>query len=327
MEQLGRGPGQMASAGGVAAGRGRRRLLLRGLAFLGLVAGGAFIVGLVKYQEEASAPPYDPATTALYFVELGAGPRRMLLLHGLAASSRYWTGRVGPLLGDHRLLVPDLLGFGESPKPRARYDLHDHLAALERLVRARGFDGGHALVVGHSLGAVVALALLGQHPGWFDGAVLIAPPVFRGEADALAQLGRHSWMERGTLTGVWWVRASHYVEPLFRQSWLAPLFGLPPDVYLDSLEHTWNSISGTLRETLAATDFAQLLARAGDRPILFVHGERDDLSPVELTRALAGGQPHTRFAVVPGADHQVVLDDPARVWTLVREFERAASPP
>src|SRR5262245_46494072 len=112
MGQLGREPSRVASAGGVAAGRGRRRVLLRGLAVLGLVAGGGTTVGLLKYREEASAPPYDPATTALHFVELGTGPRRMLLLHGLAASSRYWTDRVEPLLADHRLLVPDLLGFG-----------------------------------------------------------------------------------------------------------------------------------------------------------------------------------------------------------------------
>ncbi len=255
-------------------------------------------------------------------MELGAGPRRMLPLHGLAASSRYWTHRVGPLLGDHRLLVPDLLGFGDSPKPRARYDLRDHLTALERLVRERHFDGGHTLVVGHSLGAVVALAMLGQYPEWFDGAVLIALPVFRGEADARTRLGRYSRMERGTLTGEWWVRASHYIEPMFRLPWLAPLFDLPPDIYLDSLKHTWNSVSGTLRQTLVATDYSRLLARARDRPILFIHGERDDLAPVDVTRALASGRPNARFAVVPGADHQVLLRDPDRVWTLVREFEQ-----
>jgi len=318
---------RVSPAGSAAGDRRQRRLLLRGLAVLGLVACGVFAVGLRRYWDEASAPPFDPARTQLHVAELGAGPRRMLLLHGLAASSRYWTGGVEPMLGDHRLLIPDLLGFGDSPKPRARYDLRDHLAALEKLARERHFDGGHALAVGHSLGAVVALAMLGQHPEWFDGAVLIALPVFRGEADAIARLGRHSWMERGTLTGEWWVRASHYIEPLFRLSWLAPLFGLPPDVYLDSLKHTWNSISGTLHETLVATDYPRLLARARDRPILFIHGERDDLAPVGETRALASGRANTRFAVVPGADHQVLLGDPDRVWTLVREFEREVSPP
>jgi pimeloyl-ACP methyl ester carboxylesterase len=309
------------------AGRARWRLVLRGLTVLGLAACGAAVVGLRRYWDEASAPPFDPATTELHFVEIGAGPRRLLLLHGLAASSRYWTAQAGPMLGDYRVLVPDLLGFGDSPKPRARYDLRDHLATLEKLVRQRQFASGPALVVGHSLGAVVALAMLGQHPEWFDGAVLIALPVFRGEADAVARLGRHSWMERGTLTGEWWIRASHYIEPLFRLAWLAPLFGLPPDVYLDSLKHTWNSISGTLRQTLVGADYPRLLARAGERPILFVHGERDDLAPVELTRALASGRPNTHFAVVPGAGHQVLLDAPARVWSLVREFEREVSPP
>ena len=305
-------------------GRAPRRPLLRGLTILGLAAAGVVGVGGWRYVREAQAPPFDPATTELAFEELGPGPRRMILLHGLAASSRYWSGRVGPLLGDHRLLIPDLLGFGDSPKPRARYDLHDHLAALEKLVREQHFDGGHAIVVGHSLGAVLALAMLGEHREWFDGAVLIALPAFRSEAAAIARL-RHSPMDAGLLTGTWWVRASHYIEPLFRLPWLAPLFDLPRDVYLDSFRHTWNSAAGTLRETIVGADYPALLARAGDRPILFIHGSEDDVAPVELSRALAGGRPHTRFAVIPGADHQVPLRDPDRVWALVREFAREVS--
>src|SRR5262249_40111142 len=294
------------------------------LMILGLATAGVVGVGGWRFVREAQAPPFDPATTVLAFEELGAGPRRMILLHGLAASSRYWSGRVGPLLGDHRLLIPHLLGVAESPAPRARYDLRDHLAALEKLVREQHFDGGHVIVAGHSLGAVLALAMLADRREWFDGAVLIALPVFRSEAEAIARL-RHSPMDSGMLRGTWWVRAGHYIEPLFRLPWLAPLFDLPRDVYLDSFRHTWNSAAGTLRETIVGADYPALLARAGDRPILFIHGSEDDVAPVELSRALAGGRPHTRFAVIPGADHQVPLRDPDRVWALVREFAREVS--
>ncbi len=304
-----------------------RCLFRRGLAVLGVAACGVFAVGLWKYWCEASAPPFDPATTELHFVELGAGPRRMVLLHGLAASARYWTSRVQPLSGDHRLLIPDLLGFGQSPKPRARYDLDDHLAALEKLVREQRFDGGHATIVGHSLGAVIALAMLGRHPEWFDGGVLIALPVFRNEAEAIARLGEHSWVDRGMLSGKWWARASHYVEPLFRLPWLAPLFDLPRDVYMDSMQHTWNSVSGTLRATIVEADYAALMDRAAVRPLLFIHGEEDDVAPGGAARALAWSRPHMRFVVVPGADHQVLLRDPDRVWALVRDFEREVSRP
>ena len=45
----------------------------------------------------------------------------VLLLHGLTASRRYWVPRVYPLAARYRLIVPDLPGFGLSPKPLADY--------------------------------------------------------------------------------------------------------------------------------------------------------------------------------------------------------------
>jgi pimeloyl-ACP methyl ester carboxylesterase len=279
-------------------------------------------VGVWNYWVEATAPRLDPATTALHFVEIGSGPKKMVLIHGLAGSARYWIGRVDALRADHTLLVPDLLGFGLSPKPRARYDLDDHLAPLERLISARGFDTGQTVLVGHSLGAVVTLGMANRHPAWFDGVVLIAIPVFRDRADAAARLGGRSLLFRGMLEENRLLRAGHYIRTLYGVAWLAPWFGLPQDVYLDSMRHTWNSLSGTLEATILGPDYGVLMAGTRGLPILFIHGENDTVAPIEAARALAAQGSPVRFVAVPDADHQLLLKDPARVWSVVREFER-----
>jgi hypothetical protein len=50
-----------------------------------------------------TAPPFDPGTMTLHFVEIGRGPKKMVLIHGLARSARYWIGRVGALQHDYSL--------------------------------------------------------------------------------------------------------------------------------------------------------------------------------------------------------------------------------
>jgi len=292
-----------------------------------LGAGGVAVLalGLWTYWREARAPRFDPATTTLHFSEIGDGPRKMVLIHGLAGSARYWTGRVESLRPDHALLIPDLLGFGQSLKPRARYDLDDHLAALAPLIVRRGFDTGRALIVGHSLGAVIALGMASRHPTWFEGAVLIGMPVFRDRAEAVARLGQHSMFFRGMLERDGLTRASHYVRALWRWPWLAPLFGLPADVYLDAMDHTWNSLTGTLDATILGTDYRALMAGAATVPILFIHGQDDGVAPIASARALAGQRTNARFVAVPGADHQLLLKQTDAVWSLVRAFEQDAS--
>jgi pimeloyl-ACP methyl ester carboxylesterase len=307
--------------GGIA----RSSLARRVLVCLGALALAIVALGTWTYWREAAAPPFDPATTALHVVEIGDGPRKMVLIHGLAGSARYWTGRVESLRPDHALLIPDLLGFGQSPKPRARYDLDDHLAALEPLILHRGFDAGKALIVGHSLGAVIALGMVSRHPMWFEGTVLIGMPVFRDRAEAVARLGQHSVFFRGMLERDGLTRVSHYVRALWQWPWLAPLFGLPADVYLDAMDHTWNSLTGTLDATILGTDYRALMAGAATVPILFIHGQDDGVAPIEGARALAGQWTNARFVAVPGADHQLLLKQTDAVWSLVRAFEQDAS--
>jgi len=100
-----------------------------------------------------------------------AGPPA-LLVHGVTSSSRTWW-RVGPALAGRgfRVLAVDLRGHGASPRAATGLSLADLAGDVAETVQ-----GPVELLVGHSLGALVALELVGARPGFADRLVVEDPP-------------------------------------------------------------------------------------------------------------------------------------------------------
>ncbi|MFJ4946911.1 alpha/beta fold hydrolase [Streptomyces sp. NPDC088760] len=92
----------------------------------------------------------------------GQGPA-VLLLHGFPHTWRLWTDVIGPLARRHRVIAPDLRGFGDSDRPAGGYDAGTLAADAEALLEA--LDAGPAAVVGIDLGAPPAFLLAMRRPG------------------------------------------------------------------------------------------------------------------------------------------------------------------
>src|SRR5258706_526667 len=102
----------------------------------------------------------------------GDGPEVIVLVHGITGSSETWA-EVIPALGEEFTVVaPDLLGHGQSAKPRGDYSLGAYASGVRDLVASLGHD--HATVVGHSLGGGVAMQLAYQFPERCDRLVLVS---------------------------------------------------------------------------------------------------------------------------------------------------------
>jgi pimeloyl-ACP methyl ester carboxylesterase len=95
-----------------------------------------------------------------------------LLLHGATSSSRTWW-RVGPALAERgfRVVAVDLRGHGSSPRTVAGLSAADLADDVAETV-----PGPVDLLVGHSLGALVALELVGRRPGFAGRLVVEDPP-------------------------------------------------------------------------------------------------------------------------------------------------------
>ena len=95
---------------------------------------------------------------------MGNGPP-VVLLHGLFVDHRIWDGVTAALAEEFRVVAPDLPGFGESEKPgpsRFDYGVDAFAEAIADLYA--GLEIGRAALVGHGLGAAIALTVAARHP-------------------------------------------------------------------------------------------------------------------------------------------------------------------
>ena len=100
----------------------------------------------------------------------GKGPV-LLLVHGMAGSSETWRHVMPALARRFTVLAPDLLGQGQSDKPRGDYSLGAHANTLRDLMDALGYK--RATVVGQSLGGGVAMQFAYQFPERCERLVLV----------------------------------------------------------------------------------------------------------------------------------------------------------
>src|SRR5256885_6196729 len=112
----------------------------------------------------------------------GEGPA-IVLVHGLAGSSTTWRAVMPALAERYLVIAPDLLGHGESAKPRGDYSLGAHASGIRDLLVALGVE--RATFVGHSLGGGVAMQLAYQFPQRCERLVLVASGGLGKEVNAL----------------------------------------------------------------------------------------------------------------------------------------------
>lgn len=126
----------------------------------------------------AALPPMGRFVEAggarIHYLERGRGPA-LLLIHGLGGSLRTYThSLVDRLADDFRVVVMERPGSGESTRaPGAGARLGAQAETVSAFIRALGLE--RPLLVGHSLGGAVALAVALEHPEQVRGLALVAP--------------------------------------------------------------------------------------------------------------------------------------------------------
>ncbi len=103
--------------------------------------------------------------------EAGSG-EILVLIHGIAGSSDTWRAVMPQLAKRYRVIAPDLLGHGQSAKPRTDYSLGAFAAGLRDLLDELGIS--RATIVGRSLGGGVAMQFIYQHPEYCQQLILVS---------------------------------------------------------------------------------------------------------------------------------------------------------
>lgn len=262
----------------------------------------------------------------------GKGPA-ILLIHGMAGSSRTWREVMKILARDHTVIAPDLLGHGESAKPMGDYSLGAYASGLrDLLVGTLGIES--ATLVGQSLGGGVAMQLAYQHPELCQRLVLVAS----------GGLGREvSWVLRAlTLPG-----AEYVIPPLFprfarRAGEKVMRFFRDRGVRAPHIAEMWNAYASLtetpnrhafIRTVRAVIDPGGQTVSARDRlylaahvPTMIVWGDRDDIIPVAHAHATHELLPQSRLEIFEGAGHFLHVEHPLRFAELLRDFVETTQP-
>jgi pimeloyl-ACP methyl ester carboxylesterase len=245
---------------------------------------------------------------------LGTAGPPIVLLHGLPSSGRFWGADYDVLADNARLVVPDLLGFGRSPRPTGGYGPNDHADAVAATLRGLGADDGPALVVGHSVGALVALRLAVRHPSLVAGVVGFGAPIYRDYAAArhhLAHLGPMARLfgldTRWAELACTWLCQRHRHTAARVATRLRP--DLPKALAADAVEHSWESFSETLARVVLAAEAPSWLDQI-DVPIHLIVGGQDPVVDVPFLDELAHSHPRLQLDIWGGAGHDLPLTDP-----------------
>jgi pimeloyl-ACP methyl ester carboxylesterase len=240
--------------------------------------------------------------------EGGSGEPVLVLLHGLGATGDVWDGWV-PLLGGRwpgAWLAPDLPGHGGSP-PLPGYTFDGFAAAVAGIVD----PGARVVVLGHSLGGVVGLALASGRFGVLVRAVIglgikvvwTAEDLDRAEAVARRPLA-------------WFASRDEAAARYLRVSGLAGLLpASAPAVDAGLREHDgqWRLAMDPAAFAVGAPDMAQLLERSR-AAVTLARGEHDPMNTDEQLARL--GVP-TR--TLPGLGHNAHVEDPELSASLLDE--------
>lgn len=237
----------------------------------------------------------------------GHGDLPIILLHGIFAEKDHWADFARPITATHRVIAPDLPGFGQSTRDEALpYDYAAHTRRLRELMDAWGIDRAH--LAGNSMGGTIAALLAMEHPQRVASVAFIgAPHGLRSpqpsRMDQLIDAGQRPLVAH---------------DPAAFEAMMALVFEkrpfLPhPILHASEQDALRNAASNTRLWDAQLKDrhlLGQRLATGLQQPTLALWGEQDrvfDISGSETLRTLLPGARIERLA---GIGHLPMMEAP-----------------
>jgi pimeloyl-ACP methyl ester carboxylesterase len=257
----------------------------------------------------------------------GSGGPTVVLVHGMASRAAQWAGVLADLGETCHVIAPDLLGHGESAKPRGDYSLGAHACGIRDLLAALGHD--RVTLVGHSLGGGIAMQFAYQFPERVERLVLVDSGGLGREVSPVLRAATLPGSELALplLTSSYVRRAGGVVANVARKARvpLSPgivecmvgFASLADPATRSAFVHTCRSVLDVAGQRVDARDRLYL---AAGLPLLVVWGAKDAIIPVEHGRALAEAVPGTRLEVFDRSGHFPHLTEPARLAALIARF-------
>ncbi len=242
----------------------------------------------------------------------------LLLIHGMGGSSQTWRDVIPMLAKKYRVIAPDLLGHGQSDKPRGDYSVGSFAVVVRDLLDGLGIS--RVTVVGHSLGGGIAMQFAHQHRQYCTGIVLISSGGFGDDVGRVLRLlslpgselvlpviaSRPAVMAGNALRALTGSEARFQKRPSLSQR-----------AHRQAFLRTLRSVVDYRGQAVSALN---RLCFGPDLPALIISGDADRVIPVAHARAAHARIPNSRLHVLPGVHHHPPTEQPAMVVALIDDF-------
>ncbi|NCC32590.1 MAG: alpha/beta hydrolase [Chloroflexia bacterium] len=261
----------------------------------------------------------------------------LLLIHGWGGSSRYWMGAFATLAEQHDLIALDMPGFGESPPPKTPATLDTLTASALATIDALGL--GRVTVVGHSLGAAIALLLAAARPDRVERTILASFGLPRSSVEAGLFAGLHTQLRtNAALWSPWlnfWGPWFTMMRPWTQMAWMTPPW---PILLASQVVYRMNEIPYAAMAIgvadLVAMDprvAMEAASSSGDPivivaaeqvrvPTLVVSGREDPLFPPTAVIALANTLPDAGLVLLDNCGHVPMIEAAVPFYTSIGAF-------
>lgn len=254
----------------------------------------------------------------------GQHGRPVILIPGLASGAWAWQDMVRELSGDHALYVVTLPGF--DGRPAVPNGLEAARKGLVELITSRKLD--KPVLVGHSMGGTLALAIAEQNPALVGGVVTIEGlPVFPGTEDTPAQ--QRLPMAEGMKASAAKVSTAAFAEQQQQYMRTQGVLDMPKADELARLSARSDPAAvAQYTADVLALDLRPGLPRI-TAPVLVVapyfepDASQDDLTEaakVEYYKSLMTGTPEVEVVPVSPARHFAMFDQPRKVADIIRRY-------
>ncbi|MBN1992782.1 MAG: alpha/beta hydrolase [Anaerolineae bacterium] len=223
----------------------------------------------------------------------------LLFLHGWLGSWRYWMSTMEAMSDKHRTYALDLWGFGDSDKTGSRYSVPDYVALIDNFVENMGIR--EAPIIGHALGATVALEYAVRYPDRVKKIMAVSLPIGAESINRnLVDFANNSVMAKMR----WWRQITY------------------KEVQTEAEKAGQEAVSVSL-QSAAQTDIPSRIQSIGqfkDSMLLVVYGEKDDLIDPAPSRELDGQWDNVRPIGLSESKHFPMLDEAAKFTRLLKDF-------
>lgn len=247
----------------------------------------------------------------IFYYENKVAGTPLVFIHGWLGSSKEWSHQLCYFSFKERVIVPDLPGFGKSDKPKARYSIEFFTKQLINFFKLIGYN--EAILIGHSLGGMIALNIAIQNPKLVKKLILIS------SSAAISQSLRDKFK-------LFWVNLifklvyKKFLKNIIKQI-LLPKFKIRElkKLYTNALKIPKSIVLRTFKNMTSKFNIHNQLTQIS-QPTLLIHGNKDKIISHSMINDLGNLIPNSEIFSIENGSHRVMVNNHEEVNKIIDEF-------